>query len=196
MAALIPFSGFLAFHIEARYFAPALPVLLLWAAQGARELGNWLYQTVAIWRGRPLAGHWTTALVQWGPAGVLVLVLVSLLPLTARAAQVSVPLHYKTVGLWLRAHTPAGMKVMTRQGTITLYADRLQVPLPYADWPDVLEAARVHGAGYLVVDEAELRVVRPQLAFLLQETPPELAFVRSFEGGFRRTRVYRFVGPP
>jgi hypothetical protein len=40
VAALIPFSVFLAFHIEARYFAPALPVLLLWAAQGARELGH------------------------------------------------------------------------------------------------------------------------------------------------------------
>ena len=53
VVALIPFSLILAFHIEVRFFAPALPVLLLWAAQGARELGLWLYQTVAIWR----AGH-------------------------------------------------------------------------------------------------------------------------------------------
>ncbi len=196
MAALIPFSVFLAFHIEVRFFAPALPVLLLWTAQGAHELGHWLYQTVTIWRGRPLVGCRTTALVQWGPAGVLVLVLVSLLPLIARAAQAGVPLHYKTAGLWLHAHTPASTKVMTRQDAITLYADRVQVPLPRTDWPGVLEAARAQKAGYLVVDEAELQRLRPQMAFLLESPPPELAFVRSFEGGGRRTRVYRFVVPP
>jgi hypothetical protein len=194
MAALIPFSVFLAFHIEARYFVPALPVLLLWAAQGARELGHWLYQTVAIWQDRPVAGCRTTALMQWGPAGVLALLLISLLPLTARVAQGRVPLYYKTVGLWLRTHTPAGTKVMTRDGSITLYADRVQVSLPRTDWPGLLEQARAQEAGYLVVGETELRRIRPQLAFLLESPPPELALVHSFEGG--RTRVYQFVGPP
>jgi hypothetical protein len=194
VAALIPFSVFLAFHVEARYFAPALPVLLLWAAHGARELGHWLYQTVALWRGRPLAGGRTMALMQWGPAGMLVLLLMSLLPLTARAAQARVPLYYKTVGLWLRAHTPAGTKVMTYQDAITFYADRVQVPLPSIDWPGVLKEARTQEAGYLVVEEAALPRIRPQLAFLLESTPPELALVHSFEVG--RTRVYQFVGPP
>jgi 4-amino-4-deoxy-L-arabinose transferase-like glycosyltransferase len=196
VAALLPFSVILAFHIEARYFAPALPVLLLWVAQGAHELGAWLAQTLALWRGRPLAGRRLTALVQWGPAGVLVLVLMSLLPPTARAAQASVPLHYKTEGLWLRAHTPAGTKVMTLQDAITLYADRIQVPLPRTAWPGVLETARAQQADYLVVGEAELRRFRPQLASLLASPPPELAFVHSFEDGGRRTWVYRFVGSP
>jgi hypothetical protein len=194
VAALIPFSVFLVFHIEARFFAPALPVLLLWAAHGARELGHWLSQTVALWRGRPLAGGRTMALMQWGPAGMLVLLLMSLLPLTARAAQARVPLYYKTVGLWLRAHTPAGTKVMTYQDAITFYADRVQVPLPRTDWPGVLKEARAQEAGYLVVEEAALRRIRPQLAFLLESTPPELALVHSFEGG--PTRVYQFVEPP
>lgn len=194
VAALIPFSVILAFDTQERFFAPALPVLLLWAAQGARELGHWLCQTVAIWRGRLLAGCRMTALVQWGPAGLLVLVLVSLLPLTAWAGRARVPLYYKTVGLWLHAHTPAGTKVMTQLDAITLYADRVQVHLPRTDWPGVLETARAQEAYYLVVDEDELRQVRPQLVFLLESPPPELAFVHSFEGG--RTRVYRFVGPP
>jgi hypothetical protein len=121
------------------------------------------------------------ALMQWGPAGMLVLLLMSLLPLTAQAAQARVPLYYKTVGLWLRAHTPAGTKVMTYQDAITFYADRVQVPLPRTAWPDVLKKARAQEAGYLVVEEAALRRIRPQLAFLLESTPPELALVHSFE---------------
>ena len=71
-----------------------------------------------------------TALVQWGPAGVLVLLLVSLLLPTAQAAQASVALDYKTEGLWLRAHTPAGTKVMALEDSITFYADRVRVPRP------------------------------------------------------------------
>jgi len=191
VAALLPFSLILAFHIQARFFAPALPVLLLWTAQGARELGHWLDQTVAIWRGRLLAGGRMTALLQWAPAGVLVLALVSLLPPIAWTAQANVPLHYKTVGLWLRTHTPAGTKVMTLQDAITLYADRVQVPLPRTDWSGVLESARAQKADYLVVGEAELRRIRPQLTFVLESPPSELAFVHSFEG----MQVYRFVEP-
>jgi 4-amino-4-deoxy-L-arabinose transferase-like glycosyltransferase len=195
VAALIPFSVFLAFHIEPRFFAPALPVLLLWVAQGARELGLWLCQTAVIWRDRPLAGGRTTALVQWGPAGLLVVLLLSLLPLTAQANLASVPWRYKTTGLWLRGHTPADAKVMTRQTSISFYAERVKVKVPRTDWPGVLEAARAHGAGYLVVDEGELRNVWPQLAFLLEAPPPELTLERIFEGGRSRTRVYRFGAP-
>jgi hypothetical protein len=83
---------------------------------------------------------------------------------------------------------------MTQQGSIALYADRVQVSLPRTDWPGVLEAAQAQKAGYVVVEEGALRRIRPQLAFLLESTPPELALVYSFEGG--RTRVYQFVEPP
>jgi hypothetical protein len=85
---------------------------------------------------------------------------------------------------------------MALEDSITFYADRVRVPLSRTDWPGVLEEARVQKASYLVVSETVLRRLRPQLAFLLESPPPELAFVRSFEGNGRRTRVYRFIESP
>jgi Dolichyl-phosphate-mannose-protein mannosyltransferase len=193
VAALIPFSIYLAFLVELRFFAPALPVLLLWAVVGTRELGDWLCETVATCTGRTIIPT-RANLLRWAPAAALLLFLVGLLPLTARDAQATVPLYYKVGGLWLRAHTPIGTKVMTtRQDVMTFYADRVRIPLPHTDWPGVLQEALAQKAGYLIVDEAELRQLWPQLSFLLDSPPPELAFVRAFEGAGQRTRVYQFV---
>ena len=94
---------------------------------------------------------------------------------------------------WLREHAPADAKVMTRDLAVALYAERGFVPSPRAEYDAYLDYARRKGATYLVVDEHELRVLRPHLAFLLNDAnpPPELLPLFAAVDGRGRTIVYQ-----
>ena len=97
------------------------------------------------------------------------------------------------MGLWLRANTPPDAVIMARDLSVAVYAERDWVPSPHADYEHYIAYARAHGADYLVADEWELTVLRPQLRLLLDTASPpsdlELVYECRDEKGV--TLVYR-----
>jgi len=112
---------------------------------------------------------------------------------TVRHGMADFSYGHKEAGLWLKENTPADEAIMSRDLAISLYAQRGFVASPRAEYVEYLDYAARHGADYLVVDERELRVLRPHLAFLLDEDSPpsELEPVFSVMDDKGRTIVYR-----
>lgn len=196
-AALIPlFGAFLPFHVEIRFFAPALPIALVWVGRGALTMGDWAAATLQRLLGnRPLRTGPKRLLVVL-PTLLVALIFVGLSLLAVRQGERSTDFGHREAGLWLRAHAPADSAVMSRDLAIALYAERDWVPSPRAEMPQFLDYARAHGVDYVVVDEREVTVIRPHMKALLQpETAPvELTLVYQCAGNQGRTLVYAVQG--
>ena len=164
VAALVaPVTAFLAFHVQQRFFAPAFPGLLIWTAAGLRDL----YQRLPAGRPRAVAA---TALAvalagyfAWADLGL------------ARHGIATSDFGHQAAGLWLAAHSAPESAIMTQDTAISVYADRGYVFSPRAPLDPFLAYGRRHGATHVVVDEAEVTVVRPFLRSLLESPPPGLA---------------------
>ena len=82
---------------------------------------------------------------------------------------------------------------MARDLSIAVYAERPWVASPHAEYGPYISYARLHHVDYLVADEWELTVLRPQLGMLLSvaHPPEELELVHTRDGLRGRTLVYR-----
>ncbi len=191
VACLPPFA-FLFLHIEARFFAPLVPVLLLWAAVGVEVLGQWLRGTwgVLVHGRSEREGPAWMGFLPW--AGV-VLLLLALWPGTLAAGRATLDFGHKEMGLWLREHTPPEAVVMARDLAVPLYAGRGYAPAPHASYEEILRYAGRHGAGYWATDAYELTRVKPHLAHLLDpaQRPPGLEVVYQAESGHGLNLVFR-----
>lgn len=184
----LPFAGVLV-----RYFAPAFPVLLIWTARGALGLGAWVLDTLELLRGRPVSGRYPKAILGWLPAAMVVLFFLTMVPVVAHEGVQGLSLGEKKAGQWLREHSAADARIMSRDIAVGLYANRRYVASPNTDWTRFLQYARSRGADYLVASSSELTRVRPQLSFLLEDGAPELELVFSFEESQGRTLVYHIA---
>jgi hypothetical protein len=106
----------------------------------------------------------------------------------------------KEAGLWLRTHAPVDAKVMSRDPAVAVYAGRVWVPSPRADWARFLKYAAAHGATHLVVRDYLLKEYRPELAFIVSNGAPELELLYTFRETYRPGRVptlvYRILRTP
>ncbi|HFQ95562.1 MAG TPA: hypothetical protein ENK30_03220 [Anaerolineae bacterium] len=189
LAALLPLAVVPLFHVQTRLLVPWVPVALIWAARGLDALMRWAGDTLRPWpRLRPLGLLW---------AG-LVLLTVILLQVRgqvamAQAGQRAYSFSHNQAAQWLAENAPPGAVVMTRNAEIGVYADRPVIPLPNAAWPQILAYGRARNARYLVIDDWEMKTVRPQLAFLAHPAaaPPEVEFMASFSDPNRTTFIYK-----
>jgi 4-amino-4-deoxy-L-arabinose transferase-like glycosyltransferase len=198
---LLPLASFLPFHIEVRFLSPALPALLIWLAAGFWMLGSWLAETASHWRyGSAWPGDVQAVyLSRWQLTAVVVLLVPMALYLSFAHVRViqrgmgDLRYGHKAAGLWLREHTPPEASIMSRDLAVSLYAERGFVVSPRADYATYLAYARHKGATHLLVDEHELRVLRPHLAFLLDEAnpPAELEPIYSGQDAHGKVIVYR-----
>lgn len=194
---IAPLASFLPFHIEVRFLSPALPALVIWLAAGLWALSNWLAETVAHWRSGSVAPEDVRGLQfqRWR----LIAVFLFLIPLIAYLgfAHVRViqrgmrDLRYghKAAGLWLKEHTPPEASIMSRDLAVSLYAERGFVVSPRTDYASYLAYARRKGATHILVDEHELRVLRPHLAFLLDDAHPPAELEPVYVGRDTHGRV-------
>src|SRR5258706_534722 len=90
---------------------------------------------------------------------------------------------HEEAGLWLKAHSAPDVKIMTQDTAISVYAGRGYVFSPRAPLDRFLDYGRRHGATYVVVDEAEVTVVRPFLKPLLDSPPPGLTLLWTARDG-------------
>jgi hypothetical protein len=178
-ATVAPVASFLAFHVQQRFFAPAFPGLLIWTAAGLQDLfrrfpvGRLRLATAAA-GALALAGY-----VVWADAAI------------ARRGIATSDFGHEEAGLWLKAHSAPDAEIMTQDTAISVYADRGYVFSPRAPLDPFLAYGRRHGATHVVVDEAEVTVVRPFLRPLLGSPPPALAPLwTARDGHVGRTLVF------
>jgi 4-amino-4-deoxy-L-arabinose transferase-like glycosyltransferase len=208
---ILPVLSFLPFHIEIRFFSPAMPALLIWVAAGLWAMGAWFAETAAQWRSEGRAGETMVArgetvvsqpeTTKLGVQSGAVLVLLALLLVyvgwmhwrTIDAGMRDLSYAHKRAGLWLKSNAPYDASIMSRDLAVSLYAERQFVVSPRAEYAEYLDYARRKGATYLLVDERELRTIRPHLSFLLDDAnpPSELEHVYSSTDDRGRTIVYR-----
>jgi len=101
----------------------------------------------------------------------------------------------RQVGLWLNENSAADAMVMSRDTEVPFYAERRWAATPNEEYPIFMAYVRKRGASYLVVDEREAEVVRPQLGLLLDESsPPEgLRHVYTARDNKGRTIIYEVL---
>jgi hypothetical protein len=194
LAALLPPFGFLILHIELRFFAPLLPILSLWLTKGALQFGDWAYGTWLNWRDqRPPKATGLSRALRLMPWVLLFLYFALMVPITIQAHQRQTDFSSRELGRWLKAHTPAQARIMSRDVGIAVYADRAWIPSPHAEYDAWLAYARYHDVDYIVVRAREAMVLRPHLAFLLDEDQAlqalETVYVTKAETG--KAIVYR-----
>jgi len=191
--------AFLPFGFVVRYFAPAFPILLMWTARGALELGRWLQETVIVAGGVSFSNRYVQAGLGWFPAGIAVVALCLTIPVAAERAISGTPFGDKEAGRWLKTHIPDDGKVMAQDVAVAIYSGRGWVPSPNTDWIRFKEYAMTHGARYLVVSDYLLEEYRPELASVVRNGAPELELIFTFEDTHLpqkiTTFIYRLVKP-
>ncbi|HSS50557.1 MAG TPA: glycosyltransferase family 39 protein, partial [Thermoanaerobaculia bacterium] len=178
VATVAPVASFLAFHVQQRFFAPAFPGLLIWTAAGLQDLFR-----------RLPAGRFRLAMAAAGAlalAGYAVWADVAI----ARHGIATSDFGHEEAGLWLKAHSAPDAAIMTQDTAISVYADRGYVFSPRAPLDRFLAYGRRHGATHVVVDEAEVSVVRPFLQPLLGSPPGLAPLWTARDGHVGRTLVF------
>jgi 4-amino-4-deoxy-L-arabinose transferase-like glycosyltransferase len=192
VSAVLPVLVFLPFHIELRYFAPMLLVLILWLAKGLDSLGSCLSSTLRQWsmfaaRSSRIGQALTVVL-----CAALVAYFLALQPVVLRDGLAGMNPSRREAGLWLRENSSADALVMSRDPEVAFYAERSWIASPNEPYERVIDYVRMRGASYLVIDEREVTVIRPQLQMLLNENAPPagLRHVYTAEDPRGKTIVY------
>ncbi len=171
LLALTPLASLWVVFIEARFMVVYLAISLIWAGAGLAYLTRWASSTAQAALGEGCAS-WRRGLV-WSASALPVALVVAVMiwsgvQITRRETP-RLPFHRIEAARWLAEHTPPGTPIMTRNAETALYADRPMVAFPNASWEQVLSYGKARGAAYLVVDDWEIREVRPHLRRLLDE---------------------------
>lgn len=68
------------------------------------------------------------------------------------------PVEHRQAGIFLRGLSPEyeSLNVMSRRSWVSFYADARYTTLPYANYTDVIDYARLHDADYIVIAERTL----------------------------------------
>jgi hypothetical protein len=171
------------------------PILLLWVAKGIVALGDWLRETTTRVRAGTAASHKAATVLSVAVALAFLLYFSVLQPAVVADGLADMTPTHREAGLWLKAHTSADAMVMSRDTEVPFYAERRWAATPNEEYPVFIAYLRKRGANYLVVDEREVTVIRPQLAFLTDEDapPPELRHVYTARDPRGNTFVYEVL---
>ena len=189
-------------HMLSRLLLPLVPIALVWAGFGVQRLIAWGEDTLSGQENPAAASRVVRPSIRvaqrlWPALVIGLLIILSWRGQLGAAleGQASITPSHKEAGLWLAATSQPDEAVMTRNTEVALYADRAPVDFPNASLDQVLSYARGHNAHYLVVDDIELNLLRPQLAYLAEpeRTPPELERLATFPGPVRTTYVFRIL---
>ena len=202
--ALLPLVSLWAFFVLSRFLAIVVPIGLLWMAAGVDHLAGWSDATARNLLTRLSNRERTSEDRPWGfvrvlPLGITVLALLWTGCAVVRAELPKQPFFRVEAAQWLAGHVPGGSPVMVRSSEVPLYAGLPQVAFPNAPWRQVLDYAASHGARYLVVDDGEIRDVRPQLMTLVEPggmTLPGVKLLARLPGRPRTTTIYEFETIP
>lgn len=189
---LVTSAALAVFTNQLRFYLGTLIMLLMWAGHGLVEFSRWAGETLTQWMRAEAAGRWARGVLVVGTVSICAYYL-AVQPAAVRDGLAYQRFYYKEVGEWLKANSAPDARVMSRGAIVAIHADRFWVPFPHASYEEVLRFARENRVDYLVVNQHEFEVMRPQLAFLgdPSQAPPELEplLIHHSEQGL--TIVYR-----
>jgi 4-amino-4-deoxy-L-arabinose transferase-like glycosyltransferase len=193
--ALAPTLALIGVFVLGRFLAVVVPFGMIWAGEGIEVLLGWTTETVGLLsqEGRSVVGKLFAAGASLILPGIALLLLVECCSVAVheRGAQ---PFYRVEAAAWLAQHAPPASPVMVRDSEIPLYAGLPQVAFPNASWDKVTAYARDRGARYVVIDDKEIRTIRPALAPLLDpeaaEPLPGLTPLARLAAGGRTTLIF------
>lgn len=203
LLALVPLAGLWVFFVLSRFLAVDVAIGLIWAAAGLAQLSRWAGDTgknllTKASTTRPASGRRVSIdLLRVLPvAGTVTLLLTGCIGVAANQLPRQ-PFFRIETARWLSEHVAAGSPVMTRNTETPLYAGLPMVAFPNSTWPQVEAYGQARGARYLVVDEKEIREIRPDLAALVEPNapnlPPGVILRKRIDAGGRSVFIYEFV---
>lgn len=180
-ATLTPALVFPLSVVDARYLLPLIPAGMIWTSRGLMVADEWLRERVHRLGGlihRPVTAAFLAGFV------LCDVVAMFLIPR---------PTEYRSAGLALRGVLPPHAPVLMRRRPIAFYANVSYESLPFSGLSGVLDYARQKGSEYFIVDARTTPLVRPQLAYLLNDysTPQVSVAFKSAEAP--RVIVYRIL---
>lgn len=175
-----------------RYLSPILPLLLIFSASGVVTVSKWLTEFVK--------GNSLQRVI------LPVTVMIAFLSFIPQYRIVSAGLHEpweekrpvdirKQTGIWMKENLPRPIKAMSRAPFIVYHAGGIYYFSP-PTYEEVLNAAKVYGVDYIVVDRDVDYDLRPKLKFLFNPriVPKEFKLVGGYTHpttGEILTAVYR-----
>lgn len=180
---------FLLFHIEARYFFPYLPIIILGMAKLTGDLHDWINEKFLDFNRafRQVLGCVLPLILFVGMSVSSAIIILKKENLA--------PYEYKILGQWMRQNIEniEDKVVMLRKLGISFYAGSKWDVLYYGDYPGLLEYAKSRGVDYLVIDEYTIPRRRPEFAFLLnhKDKHPGLEPVHIEEYRGRKIILYQ-----
>ena len=190
-------AALVVFTTQLRFYLGTLIVLLVWAGRGLVEFSRWAGETLAQWMRPEKADRWARGALAVG-AVLICAYYLAVQPAAVRDGLAYQHFYYKDVGEWLKANSAPDARIMSRGAIVAIHAERFWVPFPHASYAEVLRFARENGVDYLVVNQHEFEVMRPQLAFLADpsQAPAELEPLLIHHSDQGLTVVYRLKGGP
>ena len=169
---LYPLLLYPLFWVEERYLLPITPIFIIWLAKGSMELSNWAKKTL-----NNLAIKINNKII---PILVVSLILIAFLignliitsSLDKKYEKSDQAIEHKEAGLWLKENSENPI-VMSRKPWVSFYSGGKFVLMPYADYKNIINYAKLKKAEYIVIDERYIPALRPQLTFLINEENTE-----------------------
>ncbi len=187
----LPAIAFIIVTIEHRYFYPFIPLSLVA-----------LSRIVADRRDKILASGSRFQKVVFGVfiAALVFLMLAGDLGVIVRKwKKRGIPYEYKLMGEWMKEEIDGieGEKVMMFRLGVSYYAGCDWNVFFWGEYPDLNDYLVERGIEYVVIDDYKLRMLHPDLRFLLTADylPDGFATVKEFEFDGRKIRLLRFTPP-
>lgn len=175
------------FHIDSRYISPVLPLAIVWAANGINEVQTWLDTNLNnSARGRFRESFLLKNIVS-------IVVILSLLPMMITIYHTNSPVEHKEAGLWLKDNSPPDSIILSRDPFVSFYSERIWLPLPYANYSQMLYYAKYHKATHIIIDRRIVEL-RPELAFLMDKKEANMKDLRLiYENSKHNILVYEIL---
>jgi 4-amino-4-deoxy-L-arabinose transferase-like glycosyltransferase len=161
---LFPLACYPLLLVEGRYFAPLVPIGILWASRGLTLVDDAL-------AGAPAGPTGRRAVTRVVAVAAAIVLATSAWPVIGmvRERPDDYPAEHRTAGEWLRRNGRPHPRILSRKALVASYARGVPVPLPVGAIDQILAYARAQEVDYLVVDERYTAARRPALRGLLED---------------------------
>jgi hypothetical protein len=195
-AACIVAPTLIAFSAETRYLFALAPLLLVWTANGLRELSRWIagWELMAGW-GRVQRDRCLAAL-QLG--AVAMIVVISIGGVQAdwyfTAQHGAVASAARDAGTWLAQHGSQSTRIAVRGTVIPYYAKGTLIAFPYGDPDTTLRYIAQKQVDFIVLESAEssvLPTIGEWMAHGIPDSHAQVVYDRTTSPGVRVV-IYRW----
>jgi 4-amino-4-deoxy-L-arabinose transferase-like glycosyltransferase len=160
-AASIVAATLIASSAETRYLFALVPVLLVWAANGLRELARWIlhWELMAEWR--KVRRDRSLAALQFGAAAMVVGISIGGVHgdwyfACEHGAEASAA---RDAGKWLAQHGSESKRIAVRDAVVPYYAKGTLIAFPYGDPDTTLRYIAHKKVDFIVLESAETPVL-------------------------------------